>query len=832
MSVFIQDLKQALRNLRRMGWQAAISAIGLAVGIVCLTLSLNWLWTETHYDSFRPDYDDLYVMAVEDSTNRWPSVSYKVVEQLDHVWDGQVPYGVYKGIQRMKCFLPDSMEHAVYLDGRPATAGLPEVLGTKVLSGSVERALDAGEDVQWVITRSMAMRMFGTDDVVGRSLGYYTWNGTKTVVVGAVIEDNTGETNVPYDFILPFEVRDYELEWGVLNYHVLCRTSDSRRAGQLLDNIQRPDDVWYSRISLCPLRTLHKLGENTPFVEAYFYPLAFVIISLILSLSAWINLIAVYTSVFLGNIREYTLRRSFGASTLRNAGWMLVQILPVFVAAVLMALMAMEWCLSGDGIPGSTSGMFRILAWVLATFSLLILAGMVFPVEKMRRAYRRSFSGLPVRGKSHAWLLVVQCFACAFLLFLSWSMQSQISGMIHADLGFERENMLRLYTGWQNIPGQDERFDFEPIFDLLPQEFRKETSSGITDAIAMRTDIFNSVTQHEIDLYNVAGNSENAPWGNGEMAELESNVLFTSTEKEDESMVAFVEIPFRAQEFFGLKVDGGLMTSADDRPGTLQVLLNDVAAKRFATGNLQDVRLHTGLSMNAEMFRGGEASDEHIRNAEVRVCGTVGIRLRDFYSDEKPLMLVGIPENHKCYQVEHDAVYVKFALGRRDDAEAAVRKVLERFDVPKEQISLMTLDEYIAGRYKDEAFYADLLMVLAAFCVFVTVSGVISMLLYSLRMRRRSMAIRRVMGADFRDIFRRSLWGYWAYAVIGCVSAYFPAVILMHKWMEYFYYGEMPGVGLMAGILAVMLVVVSLIVYWQVRRCMNEKPVDVLRPEA
>ena len=42
----MQNLKQALRDLRCHGWQAGISTIGLAVGIVSLTFSLNWLWTE------------------------------------------------------------------------------------------------------------------------------------------------------------------------------------------------------------------------------------------------------------------------------------------------------------------------------------------------------------------------------------------------------------------------------------------------------------------------------------------------------------------------------------------------------------------------------------------------------------------------------------------------------------------------------------------------------------------------------------------------------------------------------------------------------------------
>ena len=60
MDLWMQDLRQALRGLKHHGWQAGISAAGLVVGIVSLTFSLNWLWTETNYDYFRPGYKDIY----------------------------------------------------------------------------------------------------------------------------------------------------------------------------------------------------------------------------------------------------------------------------------------------------------------------------------------------------------------------------------------------------------------------------------------------------------------------------------------------------------------------------------------------------------------------------------------------------------------------------------------------------------------------------------------------------------------------------------------------------------------------------------------------------
>ena len=100
-SLWVQNLKQALRNLRSHGWQAGISATGLAVGIVCLTFSVNWLWTETNYDYFRPDYKDLYLVQHDDTaslsysnTYTWPYVVLPVAMQLDSLLEGKAEVGL------------------------------------------------------------------------------------------------------------------------------------------------------------------------------------------------------------------------------------------------------------------------------------------------------------------------------------------------------------------------------------------------------------------------------------------------------------------------------------------------------------------------------------------------------------------------------------------------------------------------------------------------------------------------------------------------------------------------------------------------------------------
>ena len=106
-------------------------------------------------------------------------------------------------------------------------------------------------------------------------------------------------------------------------------------------------------------------------------------VSLLLVLSAVVNLLAVYTSIFLGRIREYALRRSLGASDAQNAKWMLTEMLPVVFLGLLLAAMGEEWLRYEGYVLGDAGQIGRCLAVVSGFVVLLCLLGMGYPVWKM-----------------------------------------------------------------------------------------------------------------------------------------------------------------------------------------------------------------------------------------------------------------------------------------------------------------------------------------------------------------------------------------------------------------------------------------------------------------
>ncbi len=821
MNIFLQNLIQTIRSLRTQGWQVAVSTVSLAVGIVCLTFSADWFWAETHYDWFRPDYRNLYVLEHTDSTKRGYEASHawrELTEMKQQTEDGTFSIG-FVDIDWGWDYTPTDKNNPQIMTGLGIDSCTGCMIGVRMLQGDLSTILNSDE-AACIITDKAAMRLFGRVNVVGEM--FKRIDDKHSLTIKGVCAADEGESMFNYDFLT--RIRPWEnntTTYNLLSTMALVKTSNPEETTEKLNRYQRVgEQPRYRHIE--PLRTYFQLRKSPlrnsyiSFVEIYFYQIVFTLIAALLILSAVTNLIMVYTSICLARVREYALRRSMGASTWQNVQWIITGAMPAVIFGGLLSGVGMEWITKFVEIPWDSTFIFHCYACVLLLTLLLCTIGMAYPIHKMRRAYRASFLGHGDGGRSHQWLIIVQCVACAFLLFMSIGMQRQIYGMINADMGYEHKNMLRLHTGFANPEGYERYYDFSKIYDDLSQELRRYAGAAIVDVQPMRADIFNPNSK----LY-MALQDEH------EHLKSENEEEYKRTE------VMYVEIPFKAIDFFDIQLrNGQKWRQEDDLPNELQAYINEEAMKLIAP----DGKLKMDYYIKQFIWGSGINRDlnmpSHWKNNRINIKDVALVRISDFFSEGNPIIFVGTEEQHKCQFIQHDAIYIKYAKGQREEAEATVLKVLKKFDVPEELYLLNTLDEHIAGVYKKETFIANLLTYLTVFSVAVTLAGVFSMLLYSLRLRRRSMAIHRVMGATFKDIFMPTLRPYLIYATLGAVAAYFPAYILMRKWMEYFHYGETPGVGLMLSILGGMVLIITLIIWWQVSLCMKEKPVEILKPES
>jgi putative ABC transport system permease protein len=183
--MFANYLAAALRHLARSRLYAAISILGLAVGICALMLMLLVVRNELGYNRFVQGADRVYVgvsvlRPKEQPANYTPIVSQTLAAAL------KLEFPQIASIAR---FIPD----AVTLRGGDVEAketvnwvdpAFFDVMPMPTVAGDLRRALERPDSI--VLPRSAARKYFGRDEPLGATLQL---NGEQTLTVTAVIED-------------------------------------------------------------------------------------------------------------------------------------------------------------------------------------------------------------------------------------------------------------------------------------------------------------------------------------------------------------------------------------------------------------------------------------------------------------------------------------------------------------------------------------------------------------------------------------------------------------------------------------------------------------------
>ena len=783
MRLFIINLTGAVRNLVKFRWQTLISVVSLAFGLVCLAFSANWFWYETHYESFRRDADKMYQLKFEwidsertDDGTSFPPLMYELMRRTLSPQDGVV---LFSGRTR---------ETFHEVNGRDLKScgcigvsdNYLEVMGQPLLHGDIRTALT--RPGQAVISRSLAERVFGTENVVGRQLDFDWLSFTIT----GVTEDVPAHSHLRADVYTNYESMNPREAWQWHNFSVgvLIKTADTlsvmRRLAAMADT-EEMKQLAPMRMFLLPIGQSFDQKSDTTFWTDILYPVAFTAVSALLMLSALFNYVFILTTQMAGRLREYKLRISLGGSFRKNAVWLLTEVGVVQGLVVVVSAMAVELASYFSGMTDVCATIYRAWGLCLVPYFLLVALGLVYPLWNLRRLYRAQFAGRAVRPQRPGAMLVVQLATCVLLLFVFWGAGRQFRLMLNSDLGFTTANILRVGNEYGAL--DDVYFD-------LPDAIRSAGTSSVDDAIAVNADIFER-----------SGSFETTASGLG-----------LDDERIGDTAVALMDIYPSTFRFFEVKpLSGHLPDGRSD--GTIQYVFSKAALASLHLQDYPDQPLKFGKK-------------------EAKAVAVVDLSNRSFRDRRECLVYYCLPERTlPDVNATRSAIYVKYKPGMRAEAEQNVAGVLKKFEVPEDRVEVTSFDEYIRTYYEKELRYFRLFSMLMVGSVLITLFGVVSMSMYTMRMHRRSIAIRRIYGADFWSLARHYLGGYVGVSLLAAVVAYPVGLYAMTEWLKA--YTERVEVGWLQGVavLAVVLALVVAVVLWQVRRVMNDDPADVVRSE-
>jgi putative ABC transport system permease protein len=259
---------------------------------------------------------------------------------------------------------------------------------------------------------------------------------------------------------------------------------------------------------------------------------------------------------------------------------------------------------------------------------------------------------------------------------------------------------------------------------------------------------------------------------------------------------------------FGLKMNQGKWI---DVVGANQIVLNEEAVRIMALNEPIGaiIRIPSSEGNAKECTVVGVVKDFHALSLRSHILPTI------FFTPLQPI----------------DVLYFRVVPGQEQEAIQRINAMLSEMNVSLSDVNMATLDElYDRLNYSEQAGL-QLFSVLATVCLMISLFGIYAVVTASVQRRRKEIAIRKVVGAEVRDIIRMFFREHILQVILAGIIALPIAYYAMHRWLQgYAYRTDIPW-WLFASVVIGILFVVLLTVFGQVWKSANSCPAEVVKSE-
>lgn len=446
--------KIAIRSLLKHKGFSAINILGLAIGLAIAVLILLWVKYEFSYDNMHAKKDRIYRLGQTQIYSSGPLMTYAMPGPLSAQIKADFPEieESFRYLYGMKSIQFDEKkfnEQVVYTENE-----LFSVMTIEFVNGTAENALSDRHSI--VITDKMAMKYFGSTDVVGKTL---LLDGTKTFKVSAVIKELPENSSFRCDFCIPFEhVRDigfdytqYGSNWNAI-YVVLAEGADMASMNEKIKEyfkIVRNQPESTTTLWLWPLNNMHLYSPRGRGLIKTIR--LFIIIAGFILIIACINFMNLATAKSTLRSKEIGLRKVLGAGRKNIISQFFGESLLTAFLAMIVALFLVQLILPAFNLIAERELSFNF--WdgeiIIGIIILMILTGLI--AGSYPALYLSSFrpitilKGTVVKGKSGAIFrksLVVFQFSLSIILIIgSIIIYNQQKYLLTKDIGIDKENV-------------------------------------------------------------------------------------------------------------------------------------------------------------------------------------------------------------------------------------------------------------------------------------------------------------------------------------------------------------------------------------------------------
>ena len=795
--MFRNNLKIALRNLWKNKPSTIINVLGLTTGITACLLIALFIQHELSYDTFQTKGDRIARVVMEYSFEGSSDRGYKgtfTSTKVAPVLSRTFPE-VEKGIR-----MTDA-NAILYLNNEPVTepnfmyadSSFFDTFNYEMLQGNAAIALNGPKKI--VLTESMALKYFGTENIIGKVMEV---GSDKTLYeVTGVMRDYSKNSQIQFDFLASFSSmgQNQEETYFNANYTTYLLLSDAQAFASLPEKLdpfmenEMKGTGTIIRFTLEPFKKIH-LHSPYPAFSAntsitYLYLLGGVaLLIIIIVCSTYINL---STAKSIERAKEVGIRKVSGAAR-SQLFWQFIG--EAFVVCCLSVLVS--FCAASLLLPYFNTFVDRafqlndlltpvflaITFLIMVAISLaaggypaLILSGLQ-PARILKGLFKNTTSARALQQS----LVVFQFAITGFLIVCTIIIRNQLSYIQNKSLGYDRTHVLTMSIGWGTDFNKMTSFKAE----LKKYPHIKEVSRCANTPVTINSGY----------SMRLPSTSEN------EMISVNANPI-------DDGFVKASGLQLIAGQDFS---EQDLRAAApEDSTARVQYILNESAAKQF--GWTADEAIGQRIVLNNEGVVKGVVRD---------------FQFQSMHTPLKPLVLfTSIWGGKLMIKVSGDDIPATLAY-----VEAQWKKF-----VPNRPFEYSFLDETYARLYKTENQLGKVMSLFSATAIMLASLGLFGLSSYMMQQRMKEIGIRKVMGASFLNLLGILSGSFIKLVLIAIVVACPLAYLLMSNWLSEFAYHTTMAWWIFVLAAVVVMGIAVLTVSIHVLKAMAQNPVNSLRSE-
>lgn len=794
----------ALRNIQKQPFYAFVNVFGLAVGLTAVILMFLFINDELKYDTYHPDSERTY-RALNGQDQPSPlilGVFFKYIKTN------------LSGVENITIVFPN--RYTLNCDGQlfgqqkviAVDSNFFDIFSWKAAQGNIHKALRTNKAV--ILTKSAAMKYFGTEYPLGKSLLIQNrYEG----VVTAVIEDIPTHSHFHCDVITGLHLTE-ELNasalthWGNASFHMYMKlfpNAEPQQVAQQITDIYEKDAVEkYTKLDflrLQPLEDIHLHSSNVRFEISPQGNITtvriFGISAVLILLLACVNFINLSTARASQRFKEVGLRKVIGSNKFDLIKQFLVETSFYVMIAVVFALVFAELIIPWfsqlankefslhiflDPVLFCSTLLFIIVLTLFSGLYPSFILSSYTPVVILK-GVNYSKQGVKRFGLREA-LVVFQFIISVALLAGSLIVQQQLNFIHHTNLGYNKSHRIVISNPWDDH--MDIRFDaLKNKLTQIPQIIETSGSHNIPNRM-----------QNNYSTFQIKG-TESEQYMHGAVISVENNFF----SQMNTQLIAGQSFPKSLSDRAKDSLDICIINECAYK--TLQQYFGVDPLGKVLTGFWDDLKTRKIV---------GVVEDVHFRSLHDPVIPAVFLVSKSRYPNYNLNLIVNYHE----------------------DSKEEVVKILEKnwaSLAPEWPINYQFLDQEFDSLYKQEANMSVVMQAFTFVALLISCLGLIALSLLVLQSRIKQIGIRKVLGATEQQLLQMYIWRFVKLVLIANVMALPLMWFIANEWLSTFAYRTKVSIFLLFAVGGVSLIISIIVVYYQTMKTARANPIESLRYE-